>query len=155
MIGIEQRGDSVTIRGGAMVGATFRAVLLGIRARRYDGLPSADLQELALAVPLRADDDAMLLERHDVIWCDGQLGRPVSARLVRRRRGGRPPPDVEAPDSTDGPRIWRSRSYQGRPDLVVAPGAAAGTGGRKARDMTEGRRSILLVHWPGARRPWR
>ena len=47
---IEQAGGSVTITGKPMLTATYRSVLLGIRARRSDGLPWTDLQELALTL---------------------------------------------------------------------------------------------------------
>jgi excisionase family DNA binding protein len=53
---IIQRGDSVTIIGAPILAAAYRSVLLGIRARRADGLPSRDLQELARA--LRRAHDA-------------------------------------------------------------------------------------------------
>jgi excisionase family DNA binding protein len=59
---IEQAGDSVTITGKPMLAATYCAVLRGIRARRSDGLPFGDLQELALAL-FRAH---MSHERHEL-----------------------------------------------------------------------------------------
>jgi excisionase family DNA binding protein len=55
---ITQRDDSVTIIGAPMLAATYRAVLLGIRQRSLDGLPSADLQRLARAL-FRAHTIAM------------------------------------------------------------------------------------------------
>ena len=59
---IEQAGDSVTITGKPILAATYRSVLRGIRARRSDGLPFADLQELATAL-YRAH---MSSERHEL-----------------------------------------------------------------------------------------
>jgi excisionase family DNA binding protein len=44
---ITQHGGAVTIHGTAMLAATYRAVLAGIARRRADGLPTADLQQLA------------------------------------------------------------------------------------------------------------
>lgn len=44
---IEQRGDSVAIQGRPLLGAAYRATLLGIAHRRANGVPSGDLQELA------------------------------------------------------------------------------------------------------------
>ena len=44
---IEQHDDSVTIVGRNLLAAVYRAVLLGIARRRSNGLPSADLQQLA------------------------------------------------------------------------------------------------------------
>ena len=42
-----QRGDSVAIQGQPLLGAVYRAVLLGIAHRRANGVPGHDLQELA------------------------------------------------------------------------------------------------------------
>jgi hypothetical protein len=47
---ITQHSATVTISGAPLLAATYRAVLLGIRARRADGLPFGDLQELARAL---------------------------------------------------------------------------------------------------------
>ena len=47
---IEQHHGSVTISGAADLAALYRCTLLGIRQRRHDGLPSSDLQQLALAL---------------------------------------------------------------------------------------------------------
>ena len=44
---IEQRDDSVTIRGKPLLGAVYRAVLLGVAHRRANGTPSDDLRQLA------------------------------------------------------------------------------------------------------------
>ncbi len=47
---IEQRGDTVIVSGAQMLAAAYRAVLHAIARRRLDGLPSADLQQLARAL---------------------------------------------------------------------------------------------------------
>jgi excisionase family DNA binding protein len=57
---ITQVGGGVVIRGDALPMA-YRAVLHGIQRRRADGLPTADLQQLARALR-RAHE--MSLERH-------------------------------------------------------------------------------------------
>ena len=54
---ISQDGDSVTIRGAPLLAALYRGVLQAIQRRRLDGLPSADLQQLARALR-RAQDVA-------------------------------------------------------------------------------------------------
>jgi hypothetical protein len=59
---IVQAGDCVTIRTAPMLATTYRAVLLGIRQRRADGLPPGDLLQLARALR-RAH---MSHERHEV-----------------------------------------------------------------------------------------
>ena len=61
---IEQRGDAVTLSGAPTLAAAYRATLLGIRARRADGLPFSDLQ--ALAGALRRAHDASR-ERHEFV----------------------------------------------------------------------------------------
>ena len=70
---IIQRDDAVTLSGAPTLAAAYRATLLGIRARRTDGLPFRDLQELARA--LRRAHDASL-ERHEFV-----PGRSDSPRL--------------------------------------------------------------------------
>ena len=90
---ISQDGDTVTIRGAALLGVTYRAVLLGIRARRHDGLPSADLQQLARALRWAHD---MSRERHELVdpvrnqpgW-NGQNSRDDGADRLGQRRGSR------------------------------------------------------------------
>ncbi len=44
---IEQRDDSITITGRALIGAVYRSVLLGVAHRRANGVPSLDLQQCA------------------------------------------------------------------------------------------------------------
>ena len=108
---IEQRADSVTIRGAPMLSATYRAVLHAIARRRHDGLPSSDLPELARALR-RAHDEAVAHERHELAtaaadqprlngqeprddWCStGEasvllgLSRRSVQRMARRDPGG-------------------------------------------------------------------
>lgn len=45
---ITQRGDSVIITGRPLLGAVYRSVLLGAAHRRANGVPSRDLQAVAL-----------------------------------------------------------------------------------------------------------
>ena len=59
----------------------------------------------------------MLLAQSACDWCD-------VAEAAKS-------PVVTAPGSADGPRPRRTRRHPGRPDLVVAPGAAAGTGEKR------------------------
>ena len=47
---IQQRDSAVTIQGAPMLASVYRAMLLGIRQRRHDGLPAHDLQALARAL---------------------------------------------------------------------------------------------------------
>lgn len=68
-----QSGDSVTVAGAELLAQTYRAVLDAIARRRRDGLPTADLLQLARALR-GAHDEAvrrsglsphMSLERHE------------------------------------------------------------------------------------------
>jgi hypothetical protein len=62
---VQQLGGTVTIQGAPLLAAAYRAVLLGIRQRRHDGLPSSDLQQLARAL-YRAHTEAASQTRHEV-----------------------------------------------------------------------------------------
>ena len=75
---IEQAGGTVTITGAHTLASVYRCVLLGIRQRRHDGLPSTDLQQLARAL-YRAH---MSPERHEV---DGAVGDQPSSRSQEPR----------------------------------------------------------------------
>jgi excisionase family DNA binding protein len=63
---ITQVGGGVVITGAPLLASVYRAVLLGIRQRRHDGLPSADLQALA-RVLYRAHLDAVSRSRRKVV----------------------------------------------------------------------------------------
>ena len=54
---VQQLDGSVLIQGPQMLAAAYQSVLAGIKRRRADGLPSADLQQLARALR-RAHIDA-------------------------------------------------------------------------------------------------
>jgi hypothetical protein len=62
---VQQRDDTVTIHGAAALAATYRAVLLGIRQHRQDGLPTHELQQVARAL-FRAHTAAMSPPRHEL-----------------------------------------------------------------------------------------
>jgi excisionase family DNA binding protein len=62
---ITQHGDCVTIRGAPLLAATYRTTLAGIARRRADGLPSADLQQLAREL-YRAHTIATSRSRHEL-----------------------------------------------------------------------------------------
>ena len=111
---IEQCDDAVTLSGAPMLAAAYRATLLGIRARRADGLPAGDLLELARALrrahARRASDMnscQVAATRHD------ETVR--TARLGQRRRGSRPPTlsgvrfsGSQPPRRVDGIRVGRA-----------------------------------------------
>lgn len=128
---ISQRDDSVTLSGAPLLAATYRCVLLGIRARRADGLPSHDLQQLARALR-RAHDVSH--QRHEVTsnldasscwdhqqtrddddWCttgEAAILLGLSRRSVQRM--------ARAPGGPDAIRIGRTYLLRSAPLLVLA-----------------------------------
>src|SRR3954467_15892492 len=60
-----QDGGAVIIRGAPLLAATYQAVLQAIAHRRLNGLPSADLQQLARAL-YRAHTEAMSDRGHEL-----------------------------------------------------------------------------------------
>jgi hypothetical protein len=128
-----------------MLGMVYRCVLLGIRARRADGLPFNDLQELARAL-YRAHD--MSLKRHEVDtdsdtspcwddqsacdWCDTA---EASALLGCSRRQIQRMARATGPDAIQVGRIWMLRRA---PLLVLATE-------RRARDRRTDGVSIELA----------
>jgi excisionase family DNA binding protein len=63
---ITQHDAAVTIRTAPMLAATYRATLAGIARRRADGLPTADLQQLAREL-YRAHTIAVSRSRRKVV----------------------------------------------------------------------------------------
>ena len=96
---IEQHDDSVIISGRPLLGAIYRAVLLGIAHRRANGVPSDDLQQLAKLL-YRA---YMSPQRHELATRSRHSGRLEGSgwRAHRQRRSGttarrEPTPGAEA-----------------------------------------------------------
>ena len=125
---ITQHSATVTISGAPLLAATYRAVLLGIRARRADGLPFGDLQELARALyrahtsPERHNLDAGIetppscdhqQSRDD--WCT--TGEAASLLGLSRRSVQRMARD---PGGLDVIRVGRTYMFRSAPLLVLA-----------------------------------
>jgi excisionase family DNA binding protein len=132
---IEQCDDSVTLTGAPTLAAAYRATLCGIRARRADGLPFGDLQELARA--LRRAHDASR-KRHEFVpdsdtspswghqqsrddWCT--TGEAAALLGLSRRSVQRM---ARAPGGLDAIRVGRTYLLRSAPLLVLAE--------RRARD---------------------
>lgn len=125
---VQQLGGAVTIQGAPLLASVYRCVLAGIARRRHDGLPCADLLEVARA--LRRAHVAH--ERQEVArdvdtsscWGDQQsrddwrtTGEAAALLGCSRRSVQRM---ARAPGGLDAIRVGRTYLLRSAPLLVLA-----------------------------------